>query len=131
MLLLKTLILGILVLGTVSLKNPCRRNSPIEFHPHPDSVHSYIQCTKRGEMFAKECMNNMEWNDEKKKCGEVTKRSQIKTLANTFKLKTLLAKKALTAQQQQQDIQRMNVANEERGQRLINQSNLEFFFILN
>lgn len=71
-------------------------------------------------MFAKECMENMEWNDEKKKCGEVTKSSKIKTLANTFKLKTLLAKQALTAQQQQ-DIQRMNTANEERGQRLINQ----------
>ncbi len=127
------------MIGTASLKNPCRVHSPIEFYPHPDSIHSYIQCTKRGEMFAKECTDNSVWNDEKKKCGEPIKNSQLKTLANTYKLKTLLASKPLTEQldaseQQKRDqshlpeIESMNLANEQRGQRVIDQSKLQFYY---
>lgn len=97
----KLFILAISVVYISTIRNPCRRNSSVEFHPHPESVYSYIQCSKRGQMFIKECLGDSQWLDSKKKCGEpATRKSQMSTLANKYKLSKLLAKKPLNEEHQ-------------------------------
>lgn len=99
-LIIRLIICVVLVIGqtTLALKNPCRKNSGVEFIEHPESDHHYIQCSKRGEMYVKECGGNSVWNGEKKRCEESEQLSQIKTLAANYKIKQLLAKKSANKQ---------------------------------
>lgn len=97
--LLKLFICVVCVSFSASIKNPCRRNSPTEFFPHPNSEKSYIQCSNRGEMFIRECKGDSKWLDDKKKCGDKVNSSQVQTLAAQFKISKLLARKPIEVEE--------------------------------
>jgi len=83
----------IIVAQVIGLKNPCSKKAYQEFFPHPESEHYYIQCSKRGDMYLKECTGDKIWSTKLQKCDESESQSQIKTLANRYKMKQLLAVK--------------------------------------
>jgi len=91
--LIRIIICTILLVHADAIKNPCRKNSPVEFFPHPSSDNHYIQCSRRGDMHIRECGANTNWNKDKKKCEESEETSQIKTLAARHKISKLLAQR--------------------------------------
>lgn len=109
---MRFIIFAILLNACYSIKNPCKKNSDIEFHSHPTSDKSFIQCTKRGEMFLKECPDSSIWNDEDKKCSQTKEKSQVKTLAAKFKIKKLSEKKNATIEIVKSNLNETNIIEE-------------------
>jgi hypothetical protein len=116
--LIKLVLCALLIIYVNAIHNPCPGNKQ-EFHGHPESTRSYIQCSKKGEMFVKECPENTAWIESKRRCGETSQnKSQIKKLAAKYKIKKLLAKKS----QEELDIESRNAIAEKMSQKVIDRT---------
>lgn len=101
---IQIIFLAVLMVGSaVTLSNPCRKNSRVQFLPHPDEPAKFIQCTKKGEMFVFKCKNGQEWDLETSQCDSpkekpavtaaeskpLVMKSKTKKLGHTGKIRVL------------------------------------------
>jgi len=119
--LIKLIICALFVIYANAISNPCHRHRKQEFMAHPTLTSSYIQCSKRGEMFIKECPDNEEWIESRGRCGVKEIKSQVTELAAKYKINKLLAKKTV---EPENEIEARNIADKniiDESQKIINQ----------